>query len=380
MKTQLSREFQVFVKPVGAECNLSCQYCYYLVKSDMYQSDGLTRMPDTILEKYVIQLIGATTDKNIFFSWHGGEPTLAGLDFFRRAVSLQKKHKPAGYNIINGLQTNATLLNDDWCRFLSEEGFLVGVSMDGPERLHNKFRVSKGQRGSFKKTLGGYEMLRKHGVQPELLTVVNTENVKYPTEIYRFLKSLGPEYITFLPLVKEEKNSSSGVSSISVPTEAFGIYLCTIFDEWVSGDIGRIKIQIIEEAARTAFNQEHTLCIFKESCGGVPVVEHNGDFYSCDHYVNKEHLIGNINTMSLSEMLESGRQIDFGTAKHTALPQYCIDCEVIEMCNGECPKNRFMYTPSGEPGLNYLCTGYKRFFTHIRPFIDAISIEWSQRS
>jgi uncharacterized protein len=346
----------------------------------MYQSDGFPGMPDAILEKYVIQLIGATTDKNIFFSWHGGEPTLAGLDFFRRAVSLQKKHKPAGYNIINGLQTNATLLNDDWCRFLSEEGFLVGVSMDGPERLHNKFRVSKGQRGSFKKTLGGYEMLRKHGVQPELLTVVNADNVNYPAELYRFLKSLGPEYITFLPLVKEEKNSSSGVSSISVPTEVFGIYLCTIFDEWVSGDIGRIKIQIIEEAARTAFNQEHTLCIFKESCGGVPVVEHNGDFYSCDHYVNKEHLIGNINTMSLSEMLESGRQIDFGTAKHTALPQYCIDCEVIKMCNGECPKNRFMYTPSGEPGLNYLCTGYKRFFTHIRPFIDAISIEWSQRS
>jgi uncharacterized protein len=375
-----SREFQVFVKPVGAQCNLSCQYCYYLEKSDMYQSDGLTRMPDSILEKYVIQLIGGTTDKDIFFSWHGGEPTLAGLDFFRRAVILQKKHKPAGRNIINGLQTNATLLNDDWCNFLSEEGFLVGVSIDGPERLHNKFRVSKDRHGSFKKTMGGYDLLRKHHIQPEILTVVNAENVNYPAEAYRFLKSLGSEYITFLPLVKEERGLSSGVSRISVPSESFGIFLSTIFDEWVSCDIGRIKIQIIEEAARTAFNQEHTLCIFKESCGGVPVVEHNGNFYSCDHYVNQEHLIGNINTMSISEMLESAGQIDFGMAKHNSLPQYCIDCEVIKMCNGECPKNRFMYTPAGEPGLNYLCTGYKRFFTHIRPFIDAISIEWSQRS
>jgi uncharacterized protein len=369
-----SREFQVFVKPVGAQCNLSCQYCYYRVTSDLDQSEVLPMMPYATLEKYVIQLIAATAGKNIFFSWHGGEPTLAGLDFFRRAVSLQKKHKP------EGIQTNATLINDDWCKFLSEERFLVGVSIDGPERLHNKFRVSKSLRGSFRKTMGGLEMLRKNGLQPELLTVVNADNVNYPTEIYRFLKSLGSEYLTFLPLVKEVRSTSSGVSPISVPAGSFGIFLSTIFDEWVSGDIGRIKIQIIEEAARTAFKQEHTLCIFKESCGGVPVVEHNGNFYSCDHYVNKEHLIGNINTMSLSEMLESTEQINFGIAKHATLPQYCIDCEVINMCNGECPRNRFLYTPSGEPGLNYLCSGYKRFFTHIRPFVDAISIEWSQRS
>lgn len=375
-----SREFQVFIKPVGARCNLSCQYCYYLEKADLYQTDELILMPDSLLEKFVIRLIEATGNKNIFFSWHGGEPTLAGLDFFIRAVGFQKKYKPAGQNIINGIQTNATLLNDDWCNFLCEEGFLVGVSIDGPERFHNNFRVSKTRHGSFKKTMEGYEMLIKHGLQPELLTVVSAENVNYPEEIYRFLKSLGSEYITFLPLVKEEKTSSTGVSPITVPSESFGIFLSTIFDEWVSCDIGRIKIQIIEEAARTAFNQEHTLCIFKESCGGVPVIEQNGNFYSCDHFVNQEHLIGNINTLSLSEMLESPGQIDFGMAKHNTLPQYCIDCDVVKMCNGECPKNRFLLTPSGEPGLNYLCIGYKRFFTHIRPFVDAISIEWSQRS
>lgn len=373
-------EFQVFVKPVGAECNLRCSYCYYLGTSAMYETGGLKRMPDDILEKYIIQLIAATPEKNIFFSWHGGEPTLAGLDFFRRVITLQQKYKPAGREIINGLQTNGTLLNNDWCSFFSDEKFLVGVSVDGPEWLHNKFRVSKDDRGSFKKTMEGYKMLRKHNVKTELLTVVNAENVKYPTEIYRFLKSLGSQYITFLPLVMEERNSPSVVSNFSVPSESFGSFLCTIFDEWVAVDIGRIKIQIIEEAARTAFNQEHTLCMFKDKCGGVPVVEHNGDFFSCDHYVDNEHLVGNINVMSLAEMLSSEKQRAFGMFKQAALPQYCIDCEVINMCNGECPRNRFILTPSGEPGLNYLCAGYKRFFGHIKPFVDAVSIEWSQRS
>jgi len=335
-------------------------------------------MTSEILEKYIIQQIEASTETDISFSWHGGEPALAGLDFFRQAVNLQQKYKPSGRNIINGIQTNATLLNDDWCKFLASEGFFVGVSIDGPEELHNKFRVSNDNTGSFKKTLNGYEFLIKHNVKTELLTVVNARNVLSPLEVYRFLRQLGSNYMTFLPLVERDPGSDSGGSSISVQPEAFGSFLSIIFDEWVAEDIGRMKIQIIEEAARTAFNQDHTLCIFKKTCGGVPVVEHNGDFFSCDHYVDKEHLIGNINERLLSEMLDSDKQKAFGQAKRTTLPQYCLDCEVLYMCNGECPKNRFIKTLSGEPGLNYLCPGYKSFFNHVKPFINTIADEWQK--
>jgi uncharacterized protein len=371
-----SREFQVFVKPVGAECNLSCRYCYYLRKEELYRHTGLNRMTDEILEKYIISQIVASTEQVINFSWHGGEPTLAGLDFFRKAVKLQKKHKPPGRNILNGIQTNATLLNDEWCKFLADEGFFAGVSFDGPEELHDKFRISKDNRGSFTKTLRGYDLLVKHKVNTELLTVVNSGNAIYPVEVYRFLKQMSSGFITFLPLVERDPLSDSGASGMSVSSEAFGTFLCTIFDEWVTKDIGKIKIQIVEEAARTAFNQEHTLCIFKKRCGGVPVVEHNGDFYSCDHYVDKEHFIGNVSEISLAEMLDSDRQKEFGQEKYDKLPEYCLGCEVREMCNGECPKNRFITTPSGEPGLNYLCSGYKRFFNHIKPFVDAVVDEW----
>lgn len=374
--TQQSREFQVFIKPVGADCNLRCRYCYYLDKQELNRSPGLKNMSDDLLEKYIIQLIEASTEANIFFSWHGGEPTLAGLDFFRKVVKLQHKYKPAGFNIINGIQTNGTLLNESWCKFLSGEGFFVGVSIDGPEKLHNKFRVSKDNKGSYNKTLKGYELLRKYNVPTELLTVVNSENVRFPLETYNWLKDLGSTFLTFLPLVTKDPGSDYGVSTISVASEAFGSFLISIFDEWVTKDIGKIKIQIIEEAVRTAFNQEHTLCIFKKRCGGVPVVEKNGDFYSCDHFVNPDHLVGNISQTNLADLLDSERQIKFGMAKSTKLPQYCLDCHVLEMCNGECPKNRFINTPSGEPGLNYLCSGYKKFFTHIRPFVEAVAAEW----
>jgi uncharacterized protein len=376
----VSREFQVFAKPVGAKCNLSCQYCYYLEKARLYNGNGLARMPDEILEKYIAQQIHATTEKVISFSWHGGEPTLAGVDFFRKAVKLQQKHRPSDCTIINGIQTNATLLNEEWGKFLADEGFFVGVSIDGPLELHNKFRRSKDKRGSFRKTLGGIEILRKHSVNTELLTVVNSENVKFPLEVYRFLKQFGSNYMTFLPLVEKDPGSESVASIISAPPEGFGTFLCMIFDEWITEDIGRVKIQVIEEAVRTAFNQEHTLCIFKKTCGGVPVVEHNGDFYSCDHYVDKKHFIGNINEISLAEMLDCERQKAFGAAKLTSLPGYCLGCDVLDMCNGECPKNRFIKTPEGEPGLNHLCEGYKRFFKHVRPFVDSISAEWRQRS
>ena len=379
MTSPISREFQVFVKPVGARCNLNCSYCYYLGKAELYEPAKLRVMPDEILEKYIKQQIEASTETDIFFSWHGGEPTLAGLDFFRKIVKLQRKHKPAGRNIINGIQTNATLLNDSWCRFFSDESFFIGVSIDGPEEIHNKFRVSKDNKGSHNKTLKGYELLRKNNVSTELLTVVNSENVRFPLETYNWLKQLGSTFLTFLPLVVKDPGSDSGVSSISVASEAFGSFLKTVFDEWVVKDIGKIKIQIIEEAVRTAFSQEHTLCIFKKRCGGVPVVEQNGDFYSCDHFVDTDHLIGNICQTDLADLLDSERQINFGQAKYDTLPQFCLDCPVLEMCNGECPRNRFINTPSGEPGLNYLCSGYMQFFMHIKPFVEAVATEWRRK-
>src|SRR5450759_128953 len=295
----ISREFQIFVKPVGPVCNLSCRYCYYLGKKSLYPGTDHFLMADDILEKYIIQHIKATTDNIINFSWHGGEPLLAGLDFFRKVVKLQCKHQPSGSKIVNGIQTNGTLLDDDWCSFLAAEGFIVGISIDGPGDLHNNYRRTREDGTTLQQVIRGYELLQKHGVLPEILCVVNADNVKYPLIIYNFFKHLRVRYITFLPLVEPQTNSLTGASRNSVPSEEFGVFLSAVFDEWVEKDIGKLKIQIFEEAVRTAFNQEHTLCIFKVNCGGVPVVEHNGDFYSCDHYVDSGHLLGNIIDHSL---------------------------------------------------------------------------------
>jgi uncharacterized protein len=333
-------------------------------------------MTDDILEKYIIQHIEASTENIIAFSWHGGEPLLAGIDFYRKVLRLQSAHKPAGRTIVNGIQTNGTLINEEWCRFIAQEGFIIGISIDGPAEFHNIYRRTKDDSKTWHQVDSGYQLLKRHGVTPEILCVVNAENVKHPLVIYDFLKQRGPKYITFLPLVVPDSDSLTGVSTDSVPSEAFGHFLSDVFDVWIENDIGKIKIQIFEEAARTAFDQEHTLCIFKINCGRVPVVEHNGDFYSCDHYVNKDYLLGNIMDHSLTYFLESKRQKEFGRAKSVKLPKCCLECEVRSMCNGECPKNRFILTPDGEPDLNYLCKGYKYFFNHCRPFVEAISTEW----
>jgi uncharacterized protein len=370
----LTREFQVFVKPVGADCNLRCHYCYYLKKLSLTHGKSHPLMSDDILERYIFQHISASTENVIFFSWHGGEPLLAGIDFYRRAIGFQKKYQPSGSSIINGIQTNGTLLNEGWCRFFSEEGFIIGMSIDGPGDLHDETRRTNNDCPTLDRVISGYELLRKHGIKPEILCVVNSVNVRHPLDVYNFLKDLGTEYVTFLPLVELSGNSSSEVTGLSVPSLEFGLFLSAIFDEWVSKDIGKIKIQVFEEAARTAFEQEHTLCIFKVDCGGVPVVEHNGDTYSCDHYVDDEHRLGNINRHTLEYFLDSPEQKSFGRAKSMTLPRYCIDCEVRAMCNGECPKNRLIASPDGEPGLNYLCKGYRYFFNHFRPFVEAIRL------
>jgi uncharacterized protein len=375
----ISREFQIFAKPVGPVCNLSCRYCYYLGKKNLFPDTDHFLMANDILEKYVIQHINATTDSTISFSWHGGEPLIAGIDFFRMVVKLQRKHRPKNSKIVNGIQTNGTLIDDDWGNFLTAEGFIVGISIDGPGELHNNYRFTKDGGATFQQVIRGYELLQKHGILPEILCVVSADNVKYPLIIYNFFKQLGARYITFLPLVETQPDSPTGASRNSVPSEEFGYFLSAIFDEWVEKDIGKIKVQIFEEAARTAFNQEHTLCIFKVECGGVPVVEHTGDFYSCDHFVDSEHLLGNVRDHSVSYFLDSEKQKAFGQTKFLTLPRYCTECEVRPMCNGECPKNRFIKTPDGEPGLNYLCSGYKYFFNHCRPFVEAISAAWENR-
>ena len=372
----MTMEFQIFAKPVGAVCNLRCTYCYYLCKKDLYPENGSPRMSDELLENYIIQQIETTTDEVIMFSWHGGEPTLAGLDFYRKAIALQKKHNSTGKKIINGIQTNGTLLDENWCRFFSEENFLVGISIDGPEEFHNHNRSDITGEGSFRRVMKGYDLLKRNEITTEILCVLNSHNVKFPDVIYNFYKDLDTKYITFLPLVEQDSFSFNGVSSETVPPDGFGNFLSEVFNQWVSIDIGRIKIQVFEEALRRAFNQDHTLCIFKANCGGVPVVEHNGDFYSCDHYVDSDHLIGNINNSSIADLLDSGRQQAFGKLKSETLPRYCRECNVLDMCNGECPKNRFINTPDGEPGLNYLCRGYKKFFEHCQPFIEALRAVW----
>lgn len=367
-----SREFQIFAKPVGSHCNLQCSYCYYLNKKELYPGKRQVLIDDQLLRQYIIQHIEATTDDFIMFSWHGGEPTLAGIEFYRKVVAIQKQHLPKGKTLVNGIQTNGTLLNDEWCQFLSEEKFLVGISLDGTENLHNQYRTSKKGAGTFQMALNGLKLLQKYKITFEILCVVNAINVNYPLQVYRFFKELGAKYLTYLPLVEQQQGTPSGASPASVPSAEFGRFLITIFDEWVEQDIGKIQVQIFEEAIRTAFNQEHILCVFKENCGGVPVVEHNGDFYACDHYVIPRYKIGNIPGESLASLLDHPRQKEFGMAKSLTLPRYCRKCPVLNMCNGECPKNRIIETPDGESGLNYLCEGYKAFFTHIRPFIEAI--------
>jgi len=378
--TRASREFQVFAKPAGPICNLDCHYCYYLKKKQLYPEGESFCMPDDVLEQYIVQHIDACPESLIRFSWHGGEPTVLGLDYFRKIVTLQRKHTPSNRRIANGMQTNGTLLDEEWCRFLGSEDFAIGLSLDGPQEINDQYRVTKDQKPTHEKTMRGYELLRKHKVYCDILCVVNAYNVQYPTRVYQFFRQIEAPYISFLPMVEPESNAEGGVSPITVPAEAWGTFLCTVFDEWMNRDIGRIKVQIFEEAARTAFGQEHSLCIFRPTCGDIPVVEHNGDFFSCDHFVDAEHCLGNIRETPLVDLLESPAQRVFGQAKLDTLPRYCRDCEVRAMCNGGCPKNRFLKTPDSESGLNYLCAGYKRFFTHCQPFVSEVAAQWRRQS
>ena len=371
----VSREFQVFAKPSGSACNLECRYCYYLDKEKLFEKGGPPRMADHVLEEYIAQHIEACPTPEIRFSWHGGEPTVAGVDYFRRIAELQRKHQAPGRRITNGIQTNGTLLDEEWCRFFAAEGFSVGLSLDGPRALHDPYRVDRHGEATHDRAMRGYGLLRRHGIPVDILCVVHDLNVRHPLGVYRFFREIGAGYIGFLPLV-ERKPGGDGISERTVPAAAFGDFLSAVFDEWLAHDIGHIKVQVFEEAISTAFGRDHGLCIFRKTCGDIPVVEHNGDFFPCDHFVDDGYRFGNILETPLAELLESRPQKDFGRAKSKMLPRACKTCEALAMCNGGCPKDRFVPAPEGGENLNYLCDGYKRFFTHCRPFIDELGDLW----
>jgi uncharacterized protein len=375
---KVSREFQIFAKPIGAVCNLDCAYCYYLKKELLYPGSNSFRMSEDVLEAYIVQQIAISPGEEILFSWHGGEATLLGLDYFRRIVELEQKHCPAGKRVANSIQTNGVLLNEEWCEFFAAQKFGVGLSVDGPAHLHDAYRVTKGQSPTHRQVMQSYRMLRRHGIPVDLLCVVHAQNVKHPLDVYRFFKEIGAQYLSFIPLVEMQPGSSGDIGERSVPAAAFGEFLCAIYDEWVRHDMGRMIVQIFEEAARPAYGLRHSLCIFRPTCGDVPVIEHNGDFYQCDHFVTPEHRLGNILTTPLGEMIDSPAQEAFGRSKQETLPRYCRGCEVLDMCNGGCPKDRIIPTPDGEPGLNYLCEGYRRFFNHSRPYTQRMAqLAWA---
>ena len=366
-------------KPVGPICNLNCRYCFYLEKEKLYPATSSWAMPDEVLEQFVRQYIAAQEVPTISFAWQGGEPTLLGVDYFRKVVELEKRYSN-GKRIENSFQTNGVLLDDAWAAFLAKNRFLVGISIDGPRELHDCYRVNKGGQPSFEAALRGLGCLKKHGVEFNTLTVVHRQNSRHPREVYRFLKEVGSGFMQFIPIVERVaaspdaqglglvapgSNLDAAVTEWSVEPLEFGKFLCAIFDEWVRRDVGRYFVQIFDVALESWLGAAPSLCIFRETCGGALAMEHNGDVYSCDHYVYPEYRLGNIGERSLAAMADSEEQRRFGLAKRDALPRYCRECEFHFACRGECPKHRFARTPQGEPGLNYLCAGYKLFFKHI---------------
>ncbi len=362
----------VLAKPTGAICNLACSYCFFLDKELLYEGDRF-RMSDELLDRYIRQLIEAHDIPQVTVAWQGGEPTLMGIDFYRRSIELQNRHRKPGMSFFNTMQTNGTLLNDEWCEFFKEHDFLVGISIDGPRQLHDAYRVYKGGKGSFDKVMRGLRLLQKHGVEYNVLTTVNRINGDYPKEVYRFLRDeVGTEWMQFIPVVERVDADGepahlrgSHASERSVGAEQFGSFLITIFDEWVRHDVGSVFVQTFEAAARNWMGLASGMCVFNETCGTGLALEHNGDLYSCDHFVDPDFFIGNISDRNMKDIVSGSQQYDFGQDKLTTLPQYCLDCDVRFACHGECPKNRFIETPDGEPGLNYLCDGFKAFFNHV---------------
>jgi uncharacterized protein len=363
------QSFHVLAKPTGAICNLDCEYCFFLSKESLYPGDRF-RMADDLVEHYIRQVIEAHSTPEVTIAWQGGEPTLMGLDFFRRAVDLAKAAARPGQTISHTIQTNATLLTTEWCDFLREEGFLVGVSIDGPRDLHDRYRVDKKGKPTFDRVMSGYRLLQEHGVETNILCTVNAANQHHPVDVYRFFRDeLGATFIQFIPIVERVNDTGfqegHTVTSRSVEPEPWGSFLTGVFDEWVTRDVGRVFVQQFDASLASWVGAPPGVCVFAETCGNAVALEHNGDVYSCDHFVEPDFLLGNIRDTHIVDLLASPQQRSFGAAKRDTLPPYCLECDVRFACNGECPKNRFTATPDGDPGLNYLCAGYKAYFHHV---------------
>ena len=364
----IPKAFHIMAKPTGSACNLHCDYCFFLKKEKLYPGSDF-RMSAQVHEAYIRQLLEFHQAPRVTVAWQGGEPTLMGLDFFRHSVDLQKKHQKPGTHIENTFQTNGILLNDEWCRFFRENNFLVGLSMDGPRELHDFYRKDKAGRGTFDRVVRAARLLQKHQVECNILCTINSKNGAHPLETYRFFRDeLGFHYIQFIPIVERKDEScfqeGDKVTDRSVQPGPFGRFLIEIFDEWVRRDVGRTFVLNFDGALAGWLGMAGTVCILGPTCGLGMALEHNGDLYSCDHFVDPNHYLGNILKTPLIELVASEQQRKFGRDKKNSLPRYCRECPVLSICNGECPKNRFIKTPDGEPGLNYLCAGYKAFFKH----------------
>jgi len=380
-----AKPLYVMLKPAGSLCNLKCDYCYYLEKSNLYRREKKHVMSDELLERFIREYIESQTMPQVLFTWHGGETLMRPLSFYKRAITLQKQYG-RGRQIDNAIQTNGTLLTDEWCAFFKENNFLVGVSIDGPQDFHDEYRRDKMVRPSFRQVMRGIELLKKHGVEFNCMSVVNDYNADYPLEFYRFFKDIGCQFLQFTPIVERlaenktlapasAKETDTTLAPYSVSPEQWGNFLCAVFDEWVRSDVGKIFVQLFDSTLANWVGEQPGVCTMAKACGHAGVMEFNGDVYSCDHFVFPEYRLGNIYTKPLASMMYSEAQLKFGSDKFDRLPQQCRECDVLFACYGECPKNRFIIDRYGNPGLNYLCEGYYRFFRHVMPYMDFMKSE-----
>ena len=387
-----AKPLYVMLKPAGAHCNLACKYCYYLEKNKLYPIAQRHLMSDEMLELFTREYIEAQTMNQVLFTWHGGEPLLRSIDFYRKALSLQQKYA-GGRRIDNVIQTNGTLLTDEWCEFFAQNHWLVGISIDGPQPDHDHYRLTAAGKPSWKKVMQGIKLLKKHGVEWNAMAVVNAYNANHPLEFYRFFKENGCQFLQFTPIVERLTRHEDGrtlasladkdeisLSEASVAPEQWGYFLCAIFDEWVRKDVGKIFVEIFDCTLANWMGISPGICAYSKECGHAGVMEHNGDVYSCDHFVFPEYKLGNIRDHSLIDMLYGEQQQEFSRLKHSSLPRQCKECDMEFACHGECPKNRFMKDKYGDSGLNYLCPGYYHYYQHVAPYMDYMKQElMSQR-
>ena len=382
-----AKPLYVMLKPTGAHCNLACKYCYYLEKNKLYPTAQRHLMSDEILEQFTREYIEAQTMSQVLFTWHGGEPLLRSIDFYRKALSLQQKYA-GGRRIDNVIQTNGTLLTDEWCEFFAQNHWLVGISIDGPQPDHDHYRLTAAGKPSWQKVMQGIKLLKKHGVEWNAMAVVNADNANHPLEFYRFFKENGCQFLQFTPIVERLTRHEDGrtlasladkdeisLSEASVAPEQWGYFLCAIFDEWVRKDVGKIFVEIFDCTLANWMGISPGICAYSKECGHAGVMEHNGDVYSCDHFVFPEYKLGNIRDHSLIDMLYGEQQQEFSRLKHSSLPRQCKECDMEFACHGECPKNRFMKDKYGDSGLNYLCPGYYHYYQHVAPYMDYMKQE-----